>query len=301
MSSRYSADTLECEGLDHCFDFDKSLDRYWAEDGWDKCENSPCPNRYLLNDPTRLDDTWGRPAGPTDYPVQVALPEPTDTPYDTRPSTPRVAAPAPVPGVHPLRVAPTAPSRVSSQPVSRTASAQAQPSPVLIQYFESLFQTARSRQASAPSTPVPAPAPLPAPTPNMTTPATLQELMDIVGNLGNAVVTLATAATTSQNNHAALAAKVQRIAGSVTIIATHVQNAADATTALTGAIGALPQAGGAVKTTVEKPSDFEGKNSESARLFRSAFWLWSEDSRRFVNDKDDKRRIVSALSFHQWR
>lgn len=51
------------------------------------------------------------------------------------------------------------------------------------------------------------------------------------------------------------------------------------------------------KSTVEKPTNFEGKDSEGARMFRSVFWLWAQDSQRFANDTDARRLIVSALSF----
>jgi hypothetical protein len=78
-------------------------------------------------------------------------------------------------------------------------------------------------------------------------------------------------------------------------------------------VGALSRQNGSSRSSmVEKPTNFEGKNSESARLFRSAFRVWVESNERFfhhwpngfhvVNQAgeellDEPKMITSALSF----
>jgi hypothetical protein len=72
------------------------------------------------------------------------------------------------------------------------------------------------------------------------------------------------------------------------------------------------QNGSSHGSVVEKPTSFEGKDSESARLFRSAFCVWVESNERFfqhwpngtrvVNQAgeellDEPKMITSALSF----
>jgi hypothetical protein len=47
-------------------------------------------------------------------------------------------------------------------------------------------------------------------------------------------------------------------------------------------VGALSQPNGSSHgSVVEKPTSFEGKDSESAWLFRSAFHVWVESNERF--------------------
>jgi hypothetical protein len=84
-------------------------------------------------------------------------------------------------------------------------------------------------------------------------------------------------------------------------------------TSVSTVIGALSRQNGSSRgSVVEKPTSFEGKDSESARLFRSAFRVWVESNERFfqhwpngtrvVNQAgeellDEPKMITSALSF----
>jgi hypothetical protein len=59
-------------------------------------------------------------------------------------------------------------------------------------------------------------------------------------------------------------------------------------------IGALSQQNGSSHgLVVKKPTSFEGKDSESARLFRSAFRVWVESNERFFQHWPNGTRVVN--------
>jgi hypothetical protein len=84
-------------------------------------------------------------------------------------------------------------------------------------------------------------------------------------------------------------------------------------TSVSTVVSALSRQNGSSRgSVVEKPTSFEGKDSESARLFHSAFRVWVESNERFfqhwpngtrvVNQAgeellDEPKMITSALSF----
>jgi hypothetical protein len=65
-------------------------------------------------------------------------------------------------------------------------------------------------------------------------------------------------------------------------------------TSVSTVVGALSQQNGSsCGSVVEKPTSFEGKDSESARLFRSAFRVWVESNKRFFQHWPNGTRVVN--------
>jgi hypothetical protein len=65
-------------------------------------------------------------------------------------------------------------------------------------------------------------------------------------------------------------------------------------TSVSTVVGALSQQNSSSRgSVVEKPTSFEGKDSESARLFRSAFCVWVESNERFFQHWPNGTRVVN--------
>ena len=98
-------------------------------------------------------------------------------------------------------------------------------------------------------------------------------------------------------------------------MATNVSNLADQVTALAQTVSAMQSANSGPRkvSVVEKPATFKGKDSESARLFRNAFYVWAEANKETFAEReangrvallpdgrirmDSRRTILSAMSF----
>jgi hypothetical protein len=65
-------------------------------------------------------------------------------------------------------------------------------------------------------------------------------------------------------------------------------------TSVSTVVRALSQQNGSSRSSVvEEPNSFEGKDSESARLFRSAFRVWVESNEQFFQHWPNGTRVVN--------